>query len=57
MIFAVKRKGEPMDKTGKWKEHEKYPNLAYLSSKCGYFTTLRSHFCPNCGSYNGGEQE
>ena len=47
--------GEP--KIGKWQEHEKYPNLAYLCSECGYFTTSRSRFCPNCGSYNGGEQE
>lgn len=35
---------------GKWKEHKDYPGLAYLCSDCGYFTTDRSRFCPNCGA-------
>lgn len=36
---------------GKWKQHKDYPDLAYLCSECGYFTTMCSHFCPNCGAY------
>ena len=35
---------------GKWKEHKDYPGLAYLCSECGYFTTMRTNFCPNCGA-------
>ena len=43
---------------GKWKEHKDYPNLAFLCSECGYFTTMRSHFCPSCGAdMRGGEAE
>ena len=48
---------EPERKTGKWKDHEKYPNLAYLCSECSYFTTMRSHFCPNCGADMRGEED
>lgn len=38
-------------RTGTWKEHKNYPDLAYLCSECGYFTTMsRYHYCPNCGA-------
>ena len=35
---------------GKWKEDKDCPNLAYLCSECGYFTTTRMDFCPGCGA-------
>lgn len=35
---------------GKWLEHEDYRGIAYLCSECGYFTTNRSDYCPNCGA-------
>lgn len=35
---------------GKWQEHKDYPGLAYLCSECGYFTTIQTNFCPNCGA-------
>jgi rubrerythrin len=37
-------------KKGEWKEHKDYTGLAYLCSECGYFTTMRTNFCPNCGA-------
>jgi rubrerythrin len=50
-INDVKRQPtiEPRKK-GEWKEHKDYPGLAYLCSECGYFTTMRTNFCPNCGA-------
>lgn len=39
-----------LQRTGKWREHKDYPALAYICSNCGYFTTYRSHNCPNCGA-------
>ena len=43
-------------KRGHWKEHKDYPGLAYLCSDCGYFTTDRSYYCPNCGAKNEVEE-
>ena len=44
-------------KHGHWKEHKDYPGLAYLCSDCGYFTTDRSYYCPNCGAHMEVEDE
>lgn len=41
---------------GRWIEHKDYPGLAYLCSECGYFTTVRSYFCPYCGTKMDGER-
>lgn len=49
---------QPERKTGKWIEISKY-NDCYLvkCSECGGDQIVMSDFCPNCGSYNGGENE
>ena len=41
-------------KEGLWVEHRDYPGLAYLCSICGYFTTVKSNYCPHCGKMMGG---
>lgn len=59
---------EPDQKKGKWIEtaiHHKdgQQNFYYFEvtcSECGVVRKIGWHdakFCPNCGSYNGGEQE
>lgn len=44
-------------RTGKWIA-AKYPFSKCSICKC-YFDTAKNigNFCPNCGSYNGGEQD
>ena len=52
-------------KTGKWERHYSRPNvyadLLWHCSECGYRSSDnwadKFNFCPNCGSYNGGENE
>ena len=29
----------------------------FICDNCGKFAMMEYDFCPNCGSYNGGEQE
>jgi len=54
VVFAKEIQKMPeILKHGHWKEHKDYPGLAYLCSDCGYFTTDRSYYCPNCGAYMG----
>ena len=59
---------EPERKTGKWIEcdHEKWSGgtFAYICSECGgaYHLNIEQtiavwNFCPNCGSYNGGDSD
>lgn len=43
------------ERHGKWLEHKDYPGLAYLCSKCNWFTTDRSFYCPHCGARMDGE--
>lgn len=53
---------EPERKKGKWMWLTDINGFVRCSS-CGTFwdysiiDTLHFHFCPNCGSYNGGEEE
>jgi hypothetical protein len=42
---------------GEWSEHKDYPGIAWLCSECGYFTTMRTHYCPNCGAKMDGERK
>lgn len=49
-------------KKGKWEEiydanenGEPYPCGA-ACSECGFPTNIETDYCPNCGSYNGGEE-
>ena len=51
---------EPERKKGKWNQIISIPNDMYgryYCSECGKEGNLFWYFCPNCGSYNGGEQE
>lgn len=48
---------QPEQEKGKWIEE---PNCWYRCSKCGnHYPSIRRYmnynYCPNCGSYNGGE--
>lgn len=54
--FKDWRTEEPKRMRGKWQEHKDYPNLAYLCSECGHFTTMRTNFCPSCGADMRGER-
>lgn len=50
---------QPEKKTGKWIEE---PNCFYRCTLCGeHFPSIRGYmyynFCPNCGSFNGGQNE
>lgn len=48
---------QPERKTGKW-IHKKNIYGAVYCSECDYELYANdTNFCPNCGSYNGGEQE
>ena len=52
-------KAEQTRPKGKWIEG---PNCSYRCSNCGehYFSVqdyIRYKFCPNCGSYNGGNDK
>ncbi len=51
-----------MQKTGEWIEHEDpygFFDTIPVCSECGHTTKMREryNYCPNCGSYNGGEEE
>ena len=51
--MAIEALSEP--KTGKWAEIE---NGEYLCSNCLHITIgYPPSNCPNCGSFNGGEEE
>ena len=63
-IFGLERipSAEPERKKGKWKIYtdERFDIDYYKCSECGYEPYRKmdvSNFCPNCGSYNGGEEE
>lgn len=50
---------QPEQKKGKW-IHNTDPMAGegyWNCSVCGYDVYDCSEYCPNCGSYNGGEQE
>ncbi len=50
-------------KTGEWIEHERAEEVGgylisnYECSCCHTWERSNSDYCPNCGSYNGGENE
>lgn len=56
---------EPERKTGRWQITDAYPHNVYCSECHAKFAqthwavwedgSLPRNFCPNCGSYNGGE--
>lgn len=48
---------EPECKKGKWIDDG--DPLTFKCDKCGYLVARynNTNFCPNCGSYNGGEQD
>ena len=58
---------EPERKKGKWQITDAYPHNVYCSECHKRFAqthwavwedgSLPRNFCPNCGSYNGGNQE
>lgn len=65
MECAIKALGEPERKKGKWIGKEQFANspefYSWQCSVCGCVLedpTLDKPypFCPNCGSFNGGEQ-
>lgn len=41
----------------RWTEHKDYPGIAWLCSECGYFTTMRTYYCPNCGAKMDAERK
>ena len=45
---------QPKKKKGKWIPYSP-EGLRYKCSKCESKYDTPWHFCPNCGSYNGGE--
>lgn len=53
-IIGVLEELAPIDESvrhARWTEHKDYPEIAWLCSECGYFTTMRTyHYCPNCGA-------
>ena len=45
-----------LQKTGKWSGADGlYGCGIYICDNCGKFAMIKSDFCPNCGSYNGGD--
>ena len=46
---------EVKERTGRWMATEADEPCFYRCSKCGRLIDERENFCPNCGSYNGGE--
>lgn len=48
---------EPERKTGKWliAEKDRYIVHSVQCSVCGNCISWMANYCPNCGSYNGGE--
>ena len=59
---GIKRQSaKPEQKNGKWKRKivDSGYNADWICSECGYRLKtdfVNYNFCPNCGSYNGGEQ-
>ena len=47
---------KPQPKTGKWLPYLP-EGLRYKCSECGSRFETPWHFCPHCGSYNGGDDE
>ena len=50
---------EPETKKGKWLMNgERYGHMYWRCSQCGEEVDyIGANFCPNCGSYNGGEED
>lgn len=56
----------PADRTGKWMVGDAFPHNVYCSNCFATYAqekwevwadgTLPRNYCPNCGSYNGGEE-
>ena len=62
-VKAIKQLPPIQPKRGKWIHHPEIGwGETWLCDQCGEKTTStvmgkpRANFCPNCGSYNGGEQ-
>lgn len=56
-FLKICNREEPEHKTGKWIHHEGGYSDHYECTACGKAIVLtgRCNYCPNCGSYNGGE--
>lgn len=49
---------QPKQKKGKWLPYLSLPEgLRYKCSECESRYETPWHFCPNCGSYNGGKSD
>lgn len=70
VVKEVKENVQPEPKTGHWIKNIKTKYISngalcgfhadlYCCSECNYETTLikEMNFCPNCGSFNGGNNE
>ena len=60
--MAIKALEQPERKTGKWiwvdcVDGEGLGTNAWKCSVCDEIYSHPYHYCPNCGSYNGGEQD
>lgn len=47
------RKGKWIEASEDWRNQITW----WQCSECGTPSSIKSNFCPNCGSYNGGEQD
>ena len=58
MEEALKALPPAEPKRGKWIHNGSQWENRWICSECGYMYYLQKpNFCPNCGSYNGGEQD
>ncbi len=48
---------EPERKKGRWIHHEHGLFVGVKCSECGELNELYTKYCPNCGSYNRGEED
>ena len=60
--IAIEALREPARKTGKWIPHEDEDGEHYgdKCSECGEWYVMpygKTNFCPNCGSFNGDDNE
>ena len=62
LVRDIAPSAQPERKTGKWRRRlvDCGFNADWHCSECGWTTSLEEHgynYCPNCGSYNGGDEE